>query len=349
VSPYERKVPAASGARAVQIIWSKRRGRAEVEHIGSAHGEAELELLTAVARQRIHAGQDELDLGLPAADQTSVEVVATRMGRLLDAISTVYRQLRFHLVPGTDQVFEQLVTARIVEPTSKQDATGAPEEAGAPAESYPTVKRARAQLHCHAHLAADQAGPAQLLAERCQILRRPWLQATIGTLGAPPAGCGAVGSAMPNMTRSLRCSRQGQCLPSWSSRNGHGPVDIVRDQRVAMPCRLSRRRPSLRAYDSPLTFETPPRFGCPLRVGLESSFGHLCPQVRPRPDWEQWRRRKVPSNSRVRSSKHYRTRCSGLNSPTGTRCSPRSAARCGSTTSAFFRPTASSSNCLRTI
>lgn len=141
MSPYVRKVPTASGARAVQIIWSKRRGRAEVEHIGSAHDEAELELLTAVARQRIHAGQDELDLGLPAADQTAVEVVATRMGRLLDAISTVYRQLSFHLVPGADQVFEQLVTARIIEPTSKQDAARVLEEAGAQAASYPTVKR----------------------------------------------------------------------------------------------------------------------------------------------------------------------------------------------------------------
>lgn len=47
-----RKVPTASGAQAVQIIWSKKRGHAEVEHIGSAHDEAQLELLMAVARQR---------------------------------------------------------------------------------------------------------------------------------------------------------------------------------------------------------------------------------------------------------------------------------------------------------
>ncbi|MFZ1911195.1 MAG: IS1634 family transposase [Propionicimonas sp.] len=141
MSPYVRKVPTASGAKAVQIIWSKKRGRAEVEHIGSAHDEAELELLTAVARQRIHAGQDELDLGLAVADQSSVEVVGTRMGRLLDAIGTVYRQLGLHLAPGADQVFEQLVTARIIEPTSKQDAARVLEEAGAPAASYSTVKR----------------------------------------------------------------------------------------------------------------------------------------------------------------------------------------------------------------
>jgi len=39
-----------------------------MEHIGSARDEAELELLVAVARQRMNAGQDELDLGLAAAD-----------------------------------------------------------------------------------------------------------------------------------------------------------------------------------------------------------------------------------------------------------------------------------------
>jgi hypothetical protein len=141
VSPYVRKVPTASGAKAVQIIWSKRRGRAEVEHIGSAHDEAELELLTAVARQRMHAGQDELDLGLPANDQSSVEVVGIRMGRLLDAINAVYRQLGLHLAPGADEVFEQLVTARIIEPTSKQDSARVVEEAGLQPASYPTVKR----------------------------------------------------------------------------------------------------------------------------------------------------------------------------------------------------------------
>lgn len=136
-----RKVPTASGARAVQIIWSKKRGRAEVEHIGSARDEAQLELLMAVARQRIHAGQDELDLGLPVTDQSSVEVIGTRMGWLLDAISTVYRQLGLHLVPGANEVFEQLVTARIIEPTSKQDAARVLEEAGMQPVSYPTVKR----------------------------------------------------------------------------------------------------------------------------------------------------------------------------------------------------------------
>src|SRR2546421_7557703 len=67
MSPYVRTVKTASGARAVQIVHSCRRGSRDIEHIGSAHDDAELELLKAAARQRLAAGQGELDLGLDAA------------------------------------------------------------------------------------------------------------------------------------------------------------------------------------------------------------------------------------------------------------------------------------------
>jgi len=58
-----RTVRTASGATAVQIVHSSRRGSRDIEHIGSAHDDAELELLEAVARQRLAAGQGVLDLG----------------------------------------------------------------------------------------------------------------------------------------------------------------------------------------------------------------------------------------------------------------------------------------------
>jgi hypothetical protein len=62
--PYVRTVKTASGATAVQIVYSSHRGSRDIEHIGSAHDEAGLELLKAAARQRLAAGQGELDLGL---------------------------------------------------------------------------------------------------------------------------------------------------------------------------------------------------------------------------------------------------------------------------------------------
>jgi hypothetical protein len=46
---YVRTVKTASGATAVQIVWSTRRGARDIEHVGSAHDDAELEALRAAA------------------------------------------------------------------------------------------------------------------------------------------------------------------------------------------------------------------------------------------------------------------------------------------------------------
>jgi hypothetical protein len=61
---YVRTVKTASGAVAVQIVWSTRRGSRQIEHLGSAHDDAEVEALKAAARQRLAEGQGALDLGL---------------------------------------------------------------------------------------------------------------------------------------------------------------------------------------------------------------------------------------------------------------------------------------------
>lgn len=58
MSPYVRTVKTASGARAVQIVHSSHRGSRDIEHIGSAHDDAELAALKAAARQRLAAGQE---------------------------------------------------------------------------------------------------------------------------------------------------------------------------------------------------------------------------------------------------------------------------------------------------
>src|SRR3954454_18037938 len=124
MSPYVRTVRTASGARAVQIVHSTRRGSRDIEHIGSAHDDAELELLKAAARQRLAAGQDELDLGLPAgqqqrvpgmaprrADAAPLPITASRMGHLWAALEHAYRVLGFDRAAAGDEVFRQLVLA----------------------------------------------------------------------------------------------------------------------------------------------------------------------------------------------------------------------------------------------
>lgn len=121
---YVRTVTTASGATAVQIVWSSHRGSRQIEHIGSAHDQAGVDLLKASARQRINQSQDQLPFEDQAVSEPlAVAITSMRMGRLLDTISHVYRQLGLDQAAGNDVVFEQLVTARIIEPSSKQDAS----------------------------------------------------------------------------------------------------------------------------------------------------------------------------------------------------------------------------------
>jgi hypothetical protein len=140
---YVRTVKTASGAIAVQIVYSSRRGSRSIEHLGSAHDDGELEALKAAARQRLAAGQGELDLGLPARASSGgpLEIASSRMWHLWDALCRAYDMVGFGQVTGGDEVFRQLVLARIIEPASKQDSLRVLQEAGVDAASYPTLNR----------------------------------------------------------------------------------------------------------------------------------------------------------------------------------------------------------------
>ncbi len=139
---YVRTVKTSSGARAVQIVWSSRRGSRNIEHLGSAHDERELEALKTAAAQRLSEGQPELDLGLEAAAGSGpLEIASSQMAHLWDALCRAYEVLGFAEATGGDEVFRGLVLARIVEPTSKLDALRVLEEVGVAAASYRTVTR----------------------------------------------------------------------------------------------------------------------------------------------------------------------------------------------------------------
>jgi Transposase DDE domain len=144
---YVRTVKTASGATAVQIVHSSRRGSRDIEHIGSAHDNVRVEVLKAAARQRLAAGQGELDLGLddgPGGGRSAggpLPITSSRMGHLCDALSCAYGVLGFDRVTGGDEVFRALVLARIIEPTSKLDSLRVLEETGIDPPSYPTMNR----------------------------------------------------------------------------------------------------------------------------------------------------------------------------------------------------------------
>jgi hypothetical protein len=121
--PYVRTVKTASGATAVQIGYSWHRGSREIAHVGSAHDDAELELLEAAVA------------GGP------LPITASRMGCLADALEHAYRVLGFDQASGGDEVFAQLVLARIIEPVSKGGSLRVLEDAGLAGPSYATLKR----------------------------------------------------------------------------------------------------------------------------------------------------------------------------------------------------------------
>lgn len=160
---WVRRVRTASGATAVQIAESVAGRRRIVRHVGSARDEGELGLLIAEANRLLaRDAQDELDLGLtpvapkvvmiPAPAQElfpgqpqerrwvrRAHVLKTSSGLLYEALAGVYAGLGFDAVG--DEVFRDLVIARVVEPTSLLDLDRVLAELGRSSASLSTRKR----------------------------------------------------------------------------------------------------------------------------------------------------------------------------------------------------------------
>lgn len=163
---WVRRVRTASGATAVQIAESVAGHRRIVRHVGSARDEVELGLLMAAARRLlVDDAQGQLDLGLslptsrvamvPAPAGTLFEpagspsgaravvaaprVLRTSSALLYDVLAGVYQDLGFDALG--DEVFRDLVIARVVEPTSLLDIDRVLADLGRRAASLSTRKR----------------------------------------------------------------------------------------------------------------------------------------------------------------------------------------------------------------
>ncbi|MGH3349704.1 MAG: IS1634 family transposase [Nocardioides sp.] len=165
-----RRVRTASGATAVQIAESVAGRRRIVRHVGSARDEVELGLLIEEANRLLADDQQGiLDLGItPAAAKVTMvqpspppsqpglfadkpagassrqmvsrpRVLKTSSGLLYDALAGVYDSLGFDVVD--DEVFRDLVIARVVEPTSLLDVDRVLAEMGRVSASLSTRKR----------------------------------------------------------------------------------------------------------------------------------------------------------------------------------------------------------------
>ncbi|MDP3951814.1 MAG: IS1634 family transposase [Microbacterium sp.] len=150
-------------------IAERRAGRDVVlEHVGTAHDDAELAALMEVARGKLYPGQGEFALdgvrprsvdGQPG----SVEIASKSNAVLWQVLQAAYTDLGFDIID--DEAFAQLVLARIIEPTSKADSLRVLGELGIAHASLRTMFRslARAQERdyrsqvadaCFAHAAA---------------------------------------------------------------------------------------------------------------------------------------------------------------------------------------------------
>ncbi len=143
-----------------------------LKHVGSAHTEAELGVLLARARELLtDPAQGVLDLDVvpapavaalsggaqqrtlfetaqdsrPARREGPGRVVSTDSRLLFQALRGVYADLGFEVV--ADEVFADLVIARIVEPTSLLDVGRVLEDLGRKPASYSTMRRALARAH----------------------------------------------------------------------------------------------------------------------------------------------------------------------------------------------------------
>jgi len=126
---YVRTVKTSSGATAVQIVWSSRRGSRRIEHLGSAHDESGMALLKAAAAQRLAAGQARFDPGLVERSESEpLPITCSKSAHLWDALCTAYDALGLDKAADGDEAFRQLVLARITEPTSKADSLRVIEE-----------------------------------------------------------------------------------------------------------------------------------------------------------------------------------------------------------------------------
>nr|WP_244963297.1 hypothetical protein [Actinomyces trachealis] len=126
MSPFLCQVKTASGATAVQIVSKSGGVRRIVKHLGSAHDEAQLEALLEVDRQKIAAWQDQglVDLeyldALPTRTGAATTTVESKHSRLLwQVLHRAYTRLGLRETVGGDRAFEQMVLARVIEPSSK--------------------------------------------------------------------------------------------------------------------------------------------------------------------------------------------------------------------------------------
>jgi hypothetical protein len=140
---FLRRVKTASGATAVQIAERKNRCDVVLEHLGSAHDDAELAALVRAGNEKLHAGQGVLDLE-PATGAAGAVVQSSRSRLLLEVLHAAWSRLGLDDIK--DEAFFELVAARLIEPTSMLDTGRVLSQIGIDPVHRSTMKRCLARV-----------------------------------------------------------------------------------------------------------------------------------------------------------------------------------------------------------
>jgi hypothetical protein len=128
MSAFIKRYKAKNGGTVIQVVYKEGRRVVRTVHIGTAHTDEKLNLLIALAKAEIQGGQLELDLFASPGEDRAFVMERSYPKLLVDTLGDVYDRLGFNSLG--DEVFKQLVVARLIEPTSKLDTIRVLEEVG---------------------------------------------------------------------------------------------------------------------------------------------------------------------------------------------------------------------------
>ena len=111
----------------VQIVFKDGRRISKIIHLGTAHNQVELDVLLLKA-EAIQLGEKQISLFPEREQKPSLQTAGTFSKLLYSLIKSNYQNLQFNQI--NDYVFQNLVTARIVEPVSKLDSIRVLEDLG---------------------------------------------------------------------------------------------------------------------------------------------------------------------------------------------------------------------------
>jgi len=175
----------SDGRRSVQVVWNRRGGKTTMTQVGVAHTDEDLAVLRLQAEEVMRAGRQELDLGLdesepvlaPQPPGRRLRSTGSQAEHLWLSLDAAYTALGLGEAAG-DDVFRDLVLARVIEPTSKAQAIRVCANVGFPTRSYKTIMR-RLPLYsaegfreklAAACAASARLGPKSLVLYDCSTL-----------------------------------------------------------------------------------------------------------------------------------------------------------------------------------